>query len=367
MAFYEGPAAPAQFEYLIREIAGALVDVGRGSTYTDAARRVKMQAVVNIPGKSVREVKNGQTVAEWMADFVPVVAAPYAQTRWPDVLVLDSVSFYWRGIGEAKAKVEMYSILAAYGYDASGKDGRLWRQEAHPAHAVSAWEEFLARLPGDPLSVIADEDIAIRGAIMAHWGTAYWADRYHSSEHHLQASGSEVLTRAAGSGELRTLFHDALTSKEPWDLFETAVEKSGILAIKIWVMIHGEQIQRQTLRRGAIPPVYANGALENSLNLVRPMIVDRAFSFRNRARLNLLLELVRLGQLRADNTADYATAIRTHLIQNDGHPHRSYREIYDHRSGEDGINKNSLWSPAAQLNLPTKTEENPAEPISLES
>ena len=367
LAPYEGPAAPAQFEYLIREIAGALVDVGRGSTYTDAARRAHMQAVLNTPGKHVREVKNGQTVAEWMADFVPVVTAPHAQSRWPEVLVLDSVPFWWRGIGEVKTKTPLYSILAAYGYDANGKNGKLWRLEAHPTQTVPAWEEFLARLPGDPVSIIADEDIAIRGAIMAHWGTAFWTDRYHSCEYHLQAGGSEVLNRAGGSSELRTMFHTALASREAWDSFETVVEKSGTLAMKTWVIIHGEQIRRQSLRRGSIPPVYANGALENSLNRVRTMITDRAFSFRNRARLNLLLELIRLGQLRADNAADYATAIRAHLIQYNGHPKRSYREIYDHQNREDGSNENSLWSPAAQLRLHTESDNKSVQTISLES
>ncbi|PYI68930.1 hypothetical protein CVV68_03725 [Arthrobacter livingstonensis] len=32
----------------------------------------------------------------------------------------------------------------------------------------------------------------------------------------------------------------------------------------------------------------------------------------------------------------YATAIRTHVIQHNGHPKISYREISDHQSREDG-------------------------------
>ncbi|MEO6530294.1 MAG: hypothetical protein ABIN10_00895 [Specibacter sp.] len=112
------------------------------------------------------------------------------------------------------------------------------------------------------------------------------------------------------ASELRTMFHNALASREAWESFETAVEKSATVAMKTWVTIHGEQIRRQTLRRGSIPSVHANGALDNSLDRVRAMMADRAFSCRNRARLNLLLELIRLGQLRADNAADYASATR---------------------------------------------------------
>ena len=46
IAPHEGPAAPAESEYLIREIANALIEVGHGATYTDAAKRVRMRANV---------------------------------------------------------------------------------------------------------------------------------------------------------------------------------------------------------------------------------------------------------------------------------------------------------------------------------
>jgi hypothetical protein len=367
LAPYEGPAAPARFEYLIREIAGALVDMGRGSTYTDAARRVRMQAFINTPGKLAREVKNGQTVAEWMADFVPVVSAPHAPGRWPEVLVLDSVPFWWRGVGDVQAKTPLYSVLAAYGYDENGRNGKLWRMEAHPTRTVAAWTDFLARLPGNPVSIIADEDTSIRGAITARWGAALWMERYHSCEYHLYASGSQVLSRTAAASELRGLFHNALTSREAWDAFEIAAKTIGPLAMQTWVMIHGEQVRRQTTRRSSIPPVYANGALENALTRVRTIIGEREFSYRNRARLNLLLELIRLAQLRADNAADYATAIRAYLIKHQGRPKRSYREIYDHQSTENGTRTNSLWSPAAQLRLHTGSDQKATEAISLKS
>ena len=74
-----------------------------------------------------------------------------------------------------------------------------------------------------------------------------------------------------------------------------------------------------------------------------------------------------MGQLRADNAADYATTIRAHLIGHNGHPKRSYDPIYDHQSREDGSDANTIWSPAAQLRLHSDSDEKPADPISLES
>lgn len=325
-----------------------------------------MQAMVNTPLKRPREVKNGQTVAEWMADFVPVVAAPYAQNRWPEVLVLDSLPFWWRGVGDIKTKKPLYSILAAYGYDQDRTNGRLWRLEAHPTQTVAAWCEFFSHLPGEPMSIVADEDLAIRGAIVARWGADFWKERYHSCEYHLRAGASLVLGGLTDASDLRSLFRPALTSKEAWDAFEIAVEESRQLSMKTWMHIHREQIRRQTVRRSTIPPVYANGALENVLNRVRATLEDRAFSYRNRARLNLLLELIRLSQLRADNASDYATTIRAHLIKHAIHPKRTYREICDHQSA-DGTAANSLWSPTALLRQQTGSAEKPANPISPES
>ena len=88
IAAHEGPAAPSEFEYLIREVAAALVEVGRGMTYSEAAQRVRMRANI---GKTNgwKAVASGKTVAEWMADFVPIVGARYRPKEWPPVIVLD--------------------------------------------------------------------------------------------------------------------------------------------------------------------------------------------------------------------------------------------------------------------------------------
>lgn len=352
LAPYEGPAAPAQFEYLIREIAGALVDIGRGSTYIDAARRVRLQASGNTPGKQPRLAHNGQTVADWVADFVPVVAAAHAPAGWPAILVLDSKTFWWHAAGAFKNRTALYTILAAYGYDHDGKNGRLWRLEAHPVRNADAWAGFLDLFPGTPLSIVADEDPGIRAAIINRWGSTFWLERYHACEHHLYANGRATLERTAGSGALLDLFHGALTDIHRWDAFETAVQESGLRAIQTWVRGHSQQIRRQAGRRELIAPIYTNGALESVFARVKKCIGDRALSFRNRARLNLLLELMRLRELRADNAGDYAIAIRAHLEAHRGHPQRRYREICDRRANPDGMKaKNSLWSPAAQLRL----------------
>lgn len=143
IAPHAGPVAPAEGEYLVREIAGALVDLGRG-----------------------------QTVADWMADFVPAVAARHEPKQWPAVLVLDATTFHWTDPLTRKS-MALFSILAAYGYDRDGKNGRLWKLEAAPSDDTAAWAEFLRSLPGTPESIVCDQAVTIIGGVNEHWGQ--WA------------------------------------------------------------------------------------------------------------------------------------------------------------------------------------------------
>ena len=89
IASHAGPVAPAEGAYLVREIAGALVDLGHGQTHTDATTRVRARANIGKTGEC-KDVINGETVADWMADFVPAVAARHEPMQRPAVLVIGS-------------------------------------------------------------------------------------------------------------------------------------------------------------------------------------------------------------------------------------------------------------------------------------
>ncbi|MEO7017568.1 MAG: hypothetical protein ABI130_01455 [Leifsonia sp.] len=285
---------------------------------------------------------------EWIADFAPVVAAHHQPTAWPAVLVLDSLTFWWTSSGDWP-KTQLYSVLAAYGYDEDGRNGRLWRLEAFPNLNAGAWQSFFGSLIGTPTSIVADEDAAIKLAIIQHWGEDVWLDSYHSCEYHLHTNGMAILNRVPDSTHLRTLWRTALQSPDGWAAFEAAVNvRPGNLLIKNWVSQHGDQVRRQSIRREQIPPVFSNGALEASLASIRDNLGPRSFAYRNRTRMNLLLELTRLGMTRADNLIDYAAAIRAHLELHHGRPRRTYREVYDPRLDAAGKPaRNSLWSDKA--------------------
>ncbi|MET4780549.1 hypothetical protein [Glaciihabitans sp. UYNi722] len=98
--------------------------------------------------------------------------------------------------------------------------------------------------------------------------------------------------------------------------------------------------------------MYSNSAVEQPLRELRLMLRPRAFVFRNRARLNQLLALIRQAYLRVDNVADYATDIRAYLDLHHGHPVRTYRQAYDARTNEAGNTLlASLWSAEAQISM----------------
>ncbi|TFC03259.1 hypothetical protein [Cryobacterium sp. MDB2-33-2] len=343
--------APAEGEYLVREIAGALVDIGRGQTYTDAALRVRARANIGKTGER-KDVINGQTVADWMADFVPAVAARHEQTRWPAVLVLDSSTFSWTDPLTTKS-LALFFILAAYGYDKDGKNGRLWKLEASPSSDTAAWAEFLSSLPGKPDSIVCDQDVAIIGAINVHWGRWAAANLVHHCEHHLseRALAAFKSDKLDSDDPVRTLFHGAFTSREKWDAFEAEItSRPRLLLTNSWLARNVTWMRGQTQGRSRIPPVYSNSAVEQPLREIRAMIRPRAFVFRNRARLNNVLILMLLARLRVDTATDYASDIRDFLNKHDGHPPRTYRATYDKTANADGeILLSSLWAPKAQL------------------
>ena len=108
-------------------------------------------------------------------------------------------------------------------------------------------------------------------------------------------------------------------------------------------------LRGQTQGRSRIPPVFSNSTVEQSLREFKAIIQPRRFAFRNRARMNQLLALMRQATLRVDNVADYSTDIRAYLEAHNGHPQRTYRDVYDAKENEDGDALfNSLWSVQAQ-------------------
>ena len=161
--------------------------------------------------------------------------------------------------------------------------------------------------------------------------------------------GARKLTPAS---DVRKLFRDALTSEAGWDAFEASVmEKPVLLNTRKWVKRWGAKLRLQAGRRLDRPPVYGNGAVEAALALIRQLMEPRMYSYKNRARTNQMLELVRLSMLRADDVSTYTSAIRTELDVQHGHLQRGYRNVYDKREADPAESVTSLWSAETQRRM----------------
>ncbi len=327
---YEGPVVQRRGLYEVREIAEALVSVANGVTYTEAARRVRGR-YWGAGGKGTRKatsVEGGQTVAEWLHQFGRVVAEPWAETAWPECVVLDSTEFQHRNPKTQKMG-QLFVVMAAWGYPAGNPKGRLWRLEARPTDRNSDWREFLDTLPGRPAGVVCDRDNAIIGGVRQRWGRGRNAVPIHLCEHHLWKKGMDALgrdgMRSYGTA-LPSLLRDAFRSPAGWDAFATAVAAEPLASkTQRWVSHWDKRMRNQTARRASLPAHYSTGALEPKLHDVRDVLERRKWTFRNRARLNLLLELVRLRLNRHDDPTGWATLIRAHIDAHGGqsaHPRR---------------------------------------------
>ncbi len=154
----------------------------------------------------------------------------------------------------------------------------------------------------------------------------------HLCEHHLFERGLARLKQDGVSFNqpVRKLPRGAFKTRKGWDAFDAAVTADpGLPNTARWVDFWRKDMQAQTSRRRAIPRHYANGAVEDPIKVVRQVLERRAWCFRNRKRMDLLLQLVALRIRRVDDERVYANDIREFLIEKAGKPIRTYRDIYD--------------------------------------
>jgi len=252
-------------KYAIEEVATALVDLARGATYTETARRIQVNHgwadFDGIHEAPVATALSGATVAGWLDRFGAVIAAEYAEREWPQSLVLDSTEFLWTN-PRTGDKEQMFSVLAAWGYPAGARRGRLWALAAAPSDDAAAWKAFLDRLPGRPELVVYDSDKAIHSAVRRKWPTV----PIHLCEHHLYSNAKKHLRKDGQEGwgnTYRTLLAAAGQSPEGWAAFRNAVLAEPTLAeTNAWVRHWDADMTVQTGRRASMPPHYSTGALD---------------------------------------------------------------------------------------------------------
>lgn len=301
-------------KYVVADVADALVDIARGSSYTDAARRAQLaRGRVSDPDAEASAL-DGRLVATWVDRFAGAIQDAYAERAWPPTLVLDSTEFTWTNPRTGKRE-QMFTVLGAWGYPAGAKRGRLWALRAAPSDTGEAWQALLQSLPGTPELVIYDSDKGVEAAVPKVWPTT----PVYLCEHHLYVNGRKHLRNDGqhGMGNVyRALLASAGQSYAGWSAFRNAVLADPALKkTGAWVTARNEQMTMQSARRPRLPQHHSTGALDPHLAKVREVLEPRAWTYRNLDRMNALLGLVRLSINLHDRPSDWAQLIGEHLHQ----------------------------------------------------
>jgi len=318
LAAHQGPPSAPTYAFPVREAAAALVAVGTGATYTEAAAVARVRA-----GRRVMAAGLGaQLVANWVEVLGPVVTAEAAESEWPETIVCDSTNFMVTNV-RTGARTQAFAVLAVWGYPAGAARGRLWSLTASHRARGADWSRVFATLPGRPELVVSDLSGAIHGAVARRWPAPIPAPRNWSPvpaepfvyrcEHHLRQNALEHFA-TYGITRDRTaqrLLGKAFKSPQGWAAFRRFAK--GYVQLDHWASMADPWLRPQTYQRAKLPQHHANGAAEQAIQQTIDLIGQRAYSFRNEVRTNALLELVRARlNGRADEVA-YATAIRNHL------------------------------------------------------
>jgi len=187
----EGPQVPRTYWYSSRDIAEALRAVGTGMNYIEAADSARKQA-----RRTWHKPRpHGQLVADWTEVYAPVLWETFRPTRLPERLICDSTPFKVtptavRRRYKGRRPPRGFSVTAFEECCVVGADPPSYRPEllalvAVPVVDQAAWELVLRQLPpGQPLSVISDEDNSLANAVGAVWPTdpgAWRHPRYSSA------------------------------------------------------------------------------------------------------------------------------------------------------------------------------------------
>jgi hypothetical protein len=317
---------PKFFSYTAAEIASALAAVGEGLSYRAAARVVH-------DGRRVRRAgPDGNSVADWVEVFAPVLFARFARTSWPEVLLLDSLPFRIRSVDATgrplPQEVPAFSILAAYEPGPAGSSGIVALQAfpgAYPRSMQPIWEAFLRSRDGAPARVVCDPDPDLLGAIQRVWTPAPVTLLCQT---HLRLELREVLgDEGIPPGDaLSNAGERALDGHAAWHEFVAFHRPRRLRKLERWISRHDAAISRQL--QHATTPEWTTDALAEKLELLGENLAGRRANLRNRERTNRLLMLVQLELNGSADETRYAGIIEEELITSAGRAKRR-RAILD--------------------------------------
>jgi len=169
---------------------------------------------------------------------------------------------------------------------------------------------------------VSDKAGATLAAVKARWPGAGQPAHYRCEWY--RRDNVVKLTRPYGlsgydSPEMG-LLNEAFHSPSGWAAFKDAMQPYR--NVREWIGREDKAIAAQVARRHELPAHYSVSAVERTITRLKEMLEARRFCFRNAARTNLLVGLMRLELNGQANERDYAEIIRDHLQARGGQPGR---------------------------------------------
>ena len=339
VGFHEGPHAARHYQFVARGIAEALVMVGAGSTYREAAlvSRERAKRLRTGANGEPRFSRHGSMVMDWVEVFAPVAFEPYRPNAWPDAgsLLLDDLPFRVRDPQTGRTRVA-FRIFAAMGYE-RGRP-KLWRLEAFTTKSQRDWQEFLGALPGAPPRIVCDNDSGLTNAVRARFADAElylceWHLR-HALERLMGNIRKDEPEHREALDKLLADVEAAFTGPSFWTPFAERCHVAAIPRVSEWLNTTGRIVEDQFRRRGprASRPAdmpLSTSPLDGFTNPIRAAIGPRAYGLKNRERTNRMLMLMQLHANRQDDVNAYVRHIRRCLESNHGRPSLARRAVAD--------------------------------------
>ncbi|MGH2873006.1 MAG: transposase [Solirubrobacteraceae bacterium] len=333
---HEGPHAARKYQFVARGIGEALMMVGAGSTYREAAlvsreraKRVRADPRTGQP----RHSRHGSLVMDWVEVFAPVVFEAYRSLTWPaeGSLLLDDLPFRVRDPSTGRTCVA-FRVFAALGYQAGRP--KLWSLRAYTSKSQADWEAFVGSLPGAPRRVVCDNDDGLTHAVRARFPDAElylceWHLRHALERLMINIRRQEPACREVIDGLLPAL-EGAFTGPSSWARFTEQADAAAIPRVSEWLKGTGEIVASQFPRRGlrwAGMPL--TSPLEAVLEPIRDSIKPRAYGLKNRERTNRMLMLMQLHANHQDDLTAYVRHIRDWLEAHHGRPSTARRAVVD--------------------------------------
>jgi hypothetical protein len=336
---HEGPHAARHYQFVARGIAEALVAVGAGASYRQAALVARERAGrlrADSETGDLRMTRHGQLVADWVEVFAPVVFEPHRPSAWPTAgsLLLDDLPFSVRDPATGRFRIA-FRVFCAAGFE-RGRP-RLWRVEAFPDASQANWEAFLRGLEGAPPRVVCDNHYGLNGAVRAAIPEA----ELYLCEWHLRHALERLMAKIRKSDEHRAAIDALLPRVEAafagpsfWKPFVRDARAADIPRLQSWLDGAGRVVEEQFRRRGLRSQRPADMPLSTSpmdglIEPIRAALHPRRYGLKNRERTNRLLLLMQLHANRHDDALAYAKGIRAWLEANEGRPRVPRRAVTD--------------------------------------